>query len=43
MIAFKAEYASGEIELQEEEISDAQFFNLINFLKFLLQEVLLTP
>ena len=26
MIAFKAEYASGEIELQEEEISDAQFF-----------------
>ncbi len=26
MIAFKAEYASGEIRLQEEEISDAQFF-----------------
>lgn len=26
MIAFKAEYASGEILLQEEEISDAQFF-----------------
>ncbi|WP_406612296.1 NAD(+) diphosphatase [Acinetobacter schindleri] len=28
MIAFKAEYASGEIKLQEEEISDAQFFKL---------------
>ena len=27
MIAFRAEYESGEIELQEEEISDAQFFN----------------
>ena len=26
MIAFKAEYDSGQIELQEEEISDAQFF-----------------
>lgn len=26
MIAFKAEYASGEIVLQEDEISDAQFF-----------------
>ena len=26
MIAFKAEYASGELCLQEEEISDAQFF-----------------
>lgn len=26
MIAFKAEYADGEIQLQEEEISDAQFF-----------------
>lgn len=26
MIAFKAEYAAGEIQLQEEEISDAQFF-----------------
>jgi NAD+ diphosphatase len=26
MIAFKAEYESGDIELQEEEISDAQFF-----------------
>lgn len=26
MIAFKAEYASGELVLQEEEISDAQFF-----------------
>lgn len=27
MIAFKAEYAAGEIQLQAEEISDAQFFN----------------
>ncbi|WOE31781.1 MULTISPECIES: NAD(+) diphosphatase [unclassified Acinetobacter] len=27
MIAFKAEYDSGEIQLQTEEISDAQFFN----------------
>ena len=27
MIAFKAEYESGEIILQEEEISDAQFFD----------------
>ncbi|MFC6053820.1 NADH pyrophosphatase [Acinetobacter sp. Ac_877] len=26
MIAFKAEYESGDIQLQEEEISDAQFF-----------------
>ncbi|MDM1272002.1 MULTISPECIES: NAD(+) diphosphatase [Acinetobacter] len=26
MIAFKAEYAGGELQLQEEEISDAQFF-----------------
>ena len=26
MIAFKAEYASGELQLQEEEISDAAFF-----------------
>ena len=26
MIAFKAEYADGELKLQEEEISDAQFF-----------------
>lgn len=26
MLAFKAEYASGEIVLQEEEIADAQFF-----------------
>ncbi|WP_130803073.1 NAD(+) diphosphatase [Acinetobacter ihumii] len=26
MIAFQAEYESGEIQLQEEEISDAQFF-----------------
>ena len=26
MIAFRAEYADGEIQLQEEEISDAQFF-----------------
>ena len=26
MLAFRAEYASGEIELQEEEISDAEFF-----------------
>ena len=26
MIAFKAEYAGGEIQLQEEEIRDAQFF-----------------
>ena len=26
MLAFKAEYESGEIVLQEEEISDAQFF-----------------
>ena len=26
MLAFKAEYASGEIILQEDEISDAQFF-----------------
>ena len=26
MIAFRAEYAGGEIQLQEEEISDAQFF-----------------
>ncbi|SPL69385.1 NAD(+) diphosphatase [Acinetobacter stercoris] len=26
MLAFKAEYESGEIKLQEEEISDAQFF-----------------
>ncbi|MCH7312022.1 NAD(+) diphosphatase [Acinetobacter sp. ANC 4805] len=26
MVAFKAEYHSGEIELQEKEISDAQFF-----------------
>ncbi len=26
MIAFQAEYDSGEIKLQEEEISDAKFF-----------------
>ncbi len=26
MLAFKAEYEAGEIVLQEEEISDAQFF-----------------
>ena len=26
MIAFQAEYESGEIQLQVEEISDAQFF-----------------
>ncbi len=26
MIAFKAEYAGGELQPQEEEISDAQFF-----------------
>ena len=26
MIAFKAEYVSGELQLQEEEISDAAFF-----------------
>ena len=26
MIAFKAEYAGGELQLQEEEISDAKFF-----------------
>ena len=26
MLAFKAEYESGEIVLQEDEISDAQFF-----------------
>ncbi|SSW87865.1 NADH pyrophosphatase [Klebsiella pneumoniae] len=26
MIAFRAEYESGEISLQEDEIADAQFF-----------------
>ncbi|MFI7968501.1 NADH pyrophosphatase, partial [Acinetobacter baumannii] len=26
MLAFKAEYEAGEIEIQEKELSDAQFF-----------------
>ena len=28
MVAFRAEYESGEIKLQEEEIADAQFFKI---------------
>lgn len=40
MLAFKAEYEAGEIEIQEKELSDAQFSNLINYLKFHLKAVL---
>ena len=29
MVAFRAEYESGEIKLQEEEIADAQFFKIV--------------
>lgn len=43
MLAFQAEYESGEIKLQEEEISDAQFLSLMNCQKFHLKAVLRTP
>jgi NAD+ diphosphatase len=42
MVAFKAEYHSGEIELQEKEISDAQFFKFDQLPEIPFKGVLLT-
>lgn len=43
MLAFHAEYESGDIKLQEEEISDARFSNLMSYQKFRSKAVLPIP
>lgn len=34
MMAFRAEYHAGEIQIQENELSDAQFLSLISYPRF---------